>query len=389
MANPFYLSDIRRLQASKQALTGRNPDPALYDRLIGNELATRYEWNNQAAAREQRQNEIATEARLREQAIDQQEKQGYASLAVNAPLAIAGYASMAEKLGLPIGKTVSFLGQKALGERTISSSATKFAPETASVAAPTTASYLTGGQALPAVEYGPVYTYAPLEYGSTGLEIGSGLSGGGQAAALSGGGAGAGMLSSSYAAPAALEYGSTGIQIGSGIGPGGAGTVGATTAASVPLGAYAGPIAVAAILAKSFYDYGTGIKNNAVNAFRPGTNNYGFTVPEMLLPIHYSVNNQKWVDYSGESGAYVDNPGWEKEYNDLLGEFKGSKWLDPQFLAQEFQRQTGETPGPMSNDEGTAKRYEQWLFSQPEYQNIVNKTNERYRNRNIQKSFGF
>jgi hypothetical protein len=383
--NPFYLSDIRRLQASKQALTGRNPDPALYDRLIGNELATRYELSNQAAAREQRQNEIAAETRLREKALDTQEKQGYASLALNAPLAIAGYASLAEKLGLPIGKIASNLGQKALGERAISSFSTQFAPETASIAAPATASYLTGAQALPAVEYGPVYTYAPLEYGSTGLEIGSGLSGGGQAAALSGGGAAGTTAAATYGG----VEGMTPAMLNAMYGTGGTGTVGATTAASVPLGAYAGPIAVAAILAKSFYDYGTGIKNNAVNAFRPGTNNYGFTVPEMLLPIHYSVNNQKWVDYSGESGAYVDNPGWEKEYNDLLGEFKGSKWLDPQFLAQEFQRQTGETPGPMSNDEGTAKRYEQWLFSQPEYQNIVNKTNERYRNRNIQKSFGF
>lgn len=220
--NPFYLSDIRRLQASKQALTGRNPDPALYDRLLGNELNARYEWTKSEQDRALRERALNEDTALRREALEQTQAAATGSLLTTGPLYLMGAYKMGKEAGVGDMAVKGYDYVKdalGLGKQAIPSTA----PTT------TTSSALTG-----VGEYGEAAFngLAGETAAATGAATGSGL------------GAGGGALWGAGSQGAALT-GSTSFTTGASMGLTGAGAntvVAAPVAPSVGLSAYAGPV---------------------------------------------------------------------------------------------------------------------------------------------------
>jgi hypothetical protein len=240
MANPFYLSDIRRLEASKRALTGRDPSPELYDRLFQNELAMRYQSDVS-------KNALATETNLRQQGLDIQKEQmnnqksaAMGNLVTTAPLYLMGAYKLGKDAGVGDYATKGYDYVKGLfnkpGETAL--------PETTGQTSPALTGYESMEQSMEAANAAP----AALSASALNLAGPGAYGAGAGGAAMTGAGAGgAGVYGAGAGYEAALGMSSG---AGTATGAGTSAAFGSTAGSMVPVvgwSAAAGSIAGKAV----------------------------------------------------------------------------------------------------------------------------------------------
>jgi len=125
--------------------------------------------------------------------------------------------------------------------------------------------------------------------------------------------------------------------------------------------------------------FGTAKEKKGINPFAPVPAD-GISVALQLTPIGQLEG--RYVQDSQESlPRFVANPNYLNDVKEVLGEDADSPWLDPKFLAAQYQRQTGQVPDPATQDLQTTKSYMDWLFKQPEYVKIYDKIYRRLQKR--------
>lgn len=125
--------------------------------------------------------------------------------------------------------------------------------------------------------------------------------------------------------------------------------------------------------------FGTAKEKKGANPFAP--------VPANGLPVALQLTfigqlEGKYVQDSQEAlPRFVANPNYLNNVKEVLGEDVNSPWLDPKFLAAEYQPQTGQAPDTATHNLEVTKAYTDWLFKQPEYVKIYDNIYRRLQRR--------